>query len=81
MRCGLIDDLGTSARDDDHLGTIEGFKLKGVEILGFTTAALSGLAAAAHFVSEQIVTRDMHLPTCGPADTHCMEFYNMIIIM
>lgn len=52
-----------------------------VEILGFTTAALSALAAGAHVVSEQIVTRDMHIPACDKADTRCMEFYNMIIIM
>ena len=66
---------------DDDQRMLEGYYLRGVEIIGFTTAALSALAAVAHFVSEQIVTRDMHLPACDKGDTHCMEFYNMIIIM
>lgn len=69
------------ASDHDAAGALEGYHLKGVEIIGFTTAALSALAAVAHFVSEQIVTRDMHLPACDKGDTHCMEFYNMIVVM
>ncbi|KAK9812008.1 hypothetical protein WJX73_008144 [Symbiochloris irregularis] len=69
------------ARDDDHTATLEGYNLRPVEVLGFTTAALSGLAAVAHFVSEQIITRDMHLPACAPGDTQCIELYNMIVIM
>lgn len=69
------------AREHDAEGALEGFHLRSVEILGFTTAALSALASVAHFVSEQVVTRDMHLPACDKGDTHCMEFYNMIIIM
>ena len=86
MRCPTA-----SAACDAHLAVHAAYEtaatswggvwLQMVEILGFTTCALSALASGAHFVSEQIVTRDMHLPACDKGDTHCMEFYNMIIIM
>ena len=56
-------------------------RLQAVELMGFTTTALSGLAFCTHFVSERIVTHDAHVPACSPQDLRCIEFFQMIVVM
>ena len=55
--------------------------MQAVELMGFTTTALSGLAFCTHFVSERIVTHDGHVPACSSTDVHCIEFFQMIVVM
>lgn len=62
-------------------GLVRIFNVQAAEMLGFTTAVLSGVAALIHLVSIQIVMHDRHLPTCGPSDKGCAETYDMVIIM
>lgn len=55
--------------------------LQCVELTGFTTAILSGVAACIHLITIQIVTNDDHVPACSAGDRTCAEGIGMIVVM
>lgn len=58
-----------------------GKELQAVELVAFSTAILSAVAAGIHLISVQIVMTDGHVPACAAGDRPCAEGYNMVIVM
>jgi hypothetical protein len=52
-----------------------------VELTGFTTAILSGVAAGIHLITIQIVINDGHVPACTAGDRTCAEGIGLIVVM
>lgn len=55
--------------------------LQAVELMAFTTAMLSAVAAAIHLISVQVVMTDGHVPACAAGDQSCAEGYNMVVVL
>lgn len=54
--------------------------LQAVELMAFSTAILSMLAAVVRLISTQLVVIDGHVPTCAAGDQSCAEAYNRVVI-
>ena len=55
--------------------------LQAVELIAFTTAILSAVAAGIHLISVQVVITDGHVPACAAGDQSCAEGYNVVIVL
>lgn len=55
--------------------------MQAAELLAFSTAILSAVAAGIHLISVQVVTTDGHVPACAAGDQKCAEGYNMVVVL